>query len=405
MTILVLVVFKYTNFFINNVNHVLARLGTTQMEQANIILPIGLSFIIFQACTYLGDVHKGNIQAEKNFIRYAAFVAFFPTVLSGPIQKARDLLPQIQKPADFDLDEAKKGTLLFVWGLFEKILVADRLLNIVNTIYSDYEIYRSSFLIVAGICFSLYIYADFSAYSDMARGVSKIMGIKINKNFDNPYLSTSMAEFWQRWHVSLNDWFVEYIYIPLGGNRKGTIRKYINIFIVFLISGLWHGAQYHFLAWGILNGLLVIIGHVVRPIKSKIYKKLNIDENLESIIFVRRAIVFWIITLTWVFFNNGINESIYIVKNMMFFKLTHFFNHNLMCIGDTEVGIFLTFIMTALFSIVQVKRQDETGLFAKYNRQPFLFQILIVAIIICSCIFGVCLTDASVNSQFLYFNF
>lgn len=213
-----LLVFKYTNFAIQNINYILSKLAgnLTCINEKSIILPIGMSFFIFQSCTYLMDVYRKNVCAEKNILIYAAFVSFFPTILSGPIQKSRELLPQIKEPNEFESDEAKKGTILFVWGLFEKILVANNLSAIVNKVYSDYLNYDSIYYIIAAISFSIYIYADFSSYSDMARGISKIMGINIGKNFNNPYLSTTTSEFWNRWHTSLNSWFVENIYIPLG---------------------------------------------------------------------------------------------------------------------------------------------------------------------------------------------
>lgn len=236
LDISILLVFKYLNFAIANLNIFFSKFipSKEQISQVSIALPIGLSFIVFQSVTYLTDIYRNNVEVEKNMIRYGAFVAFFPTVLSGPIQKARELLPQIKAPSTFDGDKAKKGTILFVWGLFEKIMVANKLLLIVNTVFINYQDYNSAYYVLAGISFSLYIYADFSSYSDMARGIAMIMGIHIGKNFDNPYLSLSTSEFWNRWHTSLNSWFIENIYIPLGGNRKGTYRKYVNILIVFL---------------------------------------------------------------------------------------------------------------------------------------------------------------------------
>ena len=250
--VLILALFKYTNFAINIINVFISKFswGMGTLPEISIIYPIGLSFIVFQVITYLTDVYRGTIKAEKNIIRYASFVAFFPTVLSGPIQKSRELIPQIKNPRCFDFERAKKGTLLFAWGVFEKIMVANKLLVIVNKVYGDYLNYNSAYYIVAAVAFSLYIYADFSSYSDMARGIAKLMGIEITKNFNNPYLSLSTSEFWNRWHVSLNSWLLENIYIPLGGNRKGTFRKNLNVFIVFVISGLWHGAKFHFVAWG-----------------------------------------------------------------------------------------------------------------------------------------------------------
>lgn len=407
LSILVLMGFKYTNFIIHNINWIASKttLNIGPLSQIDILVPIGLSFIIFQTCTYLGDVYKKNIAAEKNIVMYAAFVAFFPTVLSGPIQKARELLPQIKTPEAFDAEQAKKGTILFIWGLFEKAMVANKLLIIVNMVFDDYTSYNSAYYIVAGICFSLYIYADFSSYSDMARGISMIMGIKICKNFNNPYLSKTTSEFWNRWHMSLNSWFVEYIYIPLGGNRKGKIRKYINIFIVFLISGIWHGANYHFIVWGILNGILVIIGQITKSLKQKIYRFVHVSEEVESVVFCKKIIVFWLITLTWIFFNNGVYESVYIVKNMILFNPINFFDQNLLSITGTTATTFMTLLSTIFFAVIQIKRQNERMEYIKYLKQPFVFQVMVMACLICVCIFAICSTEADVNSQFLYFQF
>lgn len=405
--LIILIIFKYTNFIVQNINLLIEKMGmeNTQLGQINILLPVGLSFIVFQACTYLGDVYRKNFQPERNIIKYAAFVAFFPTVLSGPIQKARNLLPQISRPAPFDGEMAKKGTIIFVWGLFEKIMVANKLSVIVNQVFNDYQNYNSAYYIVAGICFSLYIYADFSSYSDMARGISMIMGIQIGKNFNNPYLSCSTSEFWNRWHVSLNEWFLENIYIPLGGNRRGVVRKYINVFIVFAVSGLWHGASYHFIIWGIVNGILVIIGQILKPVKKSIYKAINVSEDVESIKFCKQAIVFWLITLTWVFFNNGTRASLHIIKNMVLFNPINFFDQNLLSISGTVATTVATMLFTVVFVIIQIKRQNEVAEYKKYARQPLLFQAGLIGLLICICIFGACSTDAAVNTQFLYFQF
>lgn len=407
LNILILAFFKYSIFALENIGALMNQMGMSavQLIQPDILLPVGLSFIIFQVCTYFGDIYKNNIEAERNILRYAAFVAFFPTVLSGPIQKARDLMPQIKTPGAFDYEQAKKGTILFVWGLFEKIVVANRLLLVTNRVFQDYTSYNSAYYIIAGICFSLYIYADFSSYSDMARGISKIMGIRIGKNFNNPYLSRTTSEFWNRWHISLNSWFIEYVYIPLGGNRKGKTRKYVNVFIVFLLSGLWHGASYHFIVWGTVNGILVIIGQILKPAKDKAYSRLGIDQNLGSIVLCKRLIVFWLITLTWVFFNNGLNASFHIISNMVFFNPFHFFDENLLFIDGNIVSSFVTMVATVLFSIVQTKRQNESVEYRKYRNQPYLFQLLVMAALICTCILASCTTDAAVNSQFLYFQF
>lgn len=310
LEILILAFFKYTLFLVEKINNASNILFSHQVLNINwnIALPIGLSFMIFQACTYLSDIYRNKMSVEKNVIKFAAFVAFFPTILSSPIQKSRLLLPQISTPKSFNYEDAKLGTLLFVWGAFEKIMVANKLSIIYNTIIPDYANRTSAELLLGTISFSLYIYADFSSYSDMARGVSKLLGIDIGKNFNNPYLSQSTAEFWNRWHISLNEWFIENVYIPLGGNRKGIIRRYINMIAVFFISGLWHGANWHFVLWGLINGLFAIIGLIVKPLKQKLYKLFNVNEKLESIVFIRRCIVFYLINLTWVFFTSSVYD-------------------------------------------------------------------------------------------------
>lgn len=405
--IFVLMVFKYTNFIIGNVNTILNKFGHSAVIniECNILLPVGLSFIVFQTCSYLSEVYRGKIAAEKNFFRYAAFAAFFPTVLSGPIQKARNLLPQIKEPKAFDYDQAQKGTLLFAWGAFEKILVANNLSIIVSRILDDYMNHSSMEILIGACCFSLYIYADFNAYSDMARGVAKLLNIDVGRNFNNPYISKSTGEFWNRWHTSLNEWFIENLYIPLGGNRKGTARKYLNVLIVFLVSGLWHGAQWHFVIWGLFNGVLVVIGQILKPAKAKIYEKINVSENIESIVFLKRFIVFGLITMTWMFFHLGIMDALRICKRIMLFDFVSIFNPALLNISGTAVTTFVTAVVTIIFCVVQNYRQKENEGYVRFKNQPFAFQCLLIAIIICMCVFGSCNVDANIDAQFLYFQF
>lgn len=407
LEILVLLVFKYTNFTIENINLLSEKIGLGRIVNINwdIALPIGLSFMVFQACTYLSDVYRNNIPAEKNFIRYGAFVAFFPTVLSGPIQKARFLLPQIKKPEPFNFTKAREGTLLFLWGAFEKIMVANKLSLISNSVLGDYANRSSAEILIGAVSFSLYIYADFSSYSDMARGVSRILGIDVGKNFNNPYLSQTTAEFWNRWHISLNEWFIENVYIPLGGNRKGTIRKYCNMMIVFFISGLWHGAYWHFVAWGVLNGIFAVIGQIIKPLKRNAYKRAGVNEKAESIVLIRRLIVFFLITLTWVFFNANIVDACAICQRLILFDFLSVFDPDLLAIAGTTVATFVTAAATLVFFRVQISRQDEEKISRVYCSQPFLLQCLPAAIMVCICIFGACATDASVDTQFLYFQF
>lgn len=400
----VLAFFKYTNFFISNWD---AATGMS-LSALDIILPVGLSFYVFQSISYLSDVYRKGLTPERNILRYGAFVSFFPTILSGPIQKSRNLLPQIQNPR-FDSEQAIKGTILFIWGAFVKTCVANRLLTIVDTVFTSdtYLTYEAAYYIAAAVSFSLYIYADFSSYSDMAQGLAKVLGIDIGRNFRNPYLSTSLSEFWRRWHSSLNDWFVENIYIPLGGAHKGKLRKYINVMIVFLISGLWHGAAWHFVIWGAVNGILVIIGQILRPIKTHFYRYIQVDEQCVSVVLIRRCVVFWLVTLTWVFFRNSVGESFHIIHRMVLLSPTELFVPELWTIGGSVTQTALTILLTAVFSVVQCRRYDEkqTLSYQTFIKRPMILQCMILGFLIAVTVFTGLSGTSTVNSQFLYFDF
>lgn len=409
--ILVLVFFKYSSFISNNLVHVLSLIGITYIPMFNdALLPVGLSFYCFQATGYLNDVYRKGMTAIRNPLKYATFISFFPTVLSGPIQRSRDFFPQINNLKCFDSENAIKGTILFIWGLFEKNLVANNLSNISNKIYSNYEAYTSVYYVIAAVSFSLYIYADFSAYSDMARGIAKLFGIEIKKNFCNPYLSTSLSEFWTRWHVTLNDWFVENVYIPLGGNRKGKFRKYINMLIVFLISGLWHGASWHFIAWGGINGVFAVIGLIIKPVKEKFYNQLKVDQKLAGIVFLKQSVVFFFITLTWILFRNDFAESAHIIKSILHFYPVQLFDLELLSILGSAVTTFGIIITTMVFVIVQSQRQYELKYYQLFRTQPILLQCGLLAIVLYMSIFAIAnaITVAGsvdVGQQFIYFQF
>lgn len=251
INLLILFLFKYLNFALDTIDHTLKLLGTEwATPQFDFVLPVGISFYTFQALSYTMDVYRGEISAEKNFVRYALFVSFFPQLVAGPIEKSKNLLIQLKKPAHFNFEQAREGLMLMLWGFFLKIVIADRAAIFVDCIYSDYQNYAGWYLIVATLLFAVQIYCDFYGYSVIAKGAAQILGIRLMENFRSPYLSKTIGEFWKNWHISLTSWFRDYLYIPLGGNKKGKHRKYINKMIVFLVSGLWHGASLSFLLWG-----------------------------------------------------------------------------------------------------------------------------------------------------------
>ncbi|UCD62099.1 MAG: MBOAT family protein, partial [Flavobacteriaceae bacterium] len=250
--------FKYTNFFIETFVDSFRLFGKNiEVSTLNIILPVGISFYTFQTLSYTIDVYRNQLKPTKDILSFFAFVAFFPQLVAGPIERASHLLPQFYKTYRFNYELVKSGLLLMAFGLFKKMVIADRVAILVNQVYNNPSEYHGYETILATVFFAFQIYCDFSGYSDIAIGIGRTMGFDLMKNFDSPYFSKSITEFWRRWHISLSTWFRDYVYIPLGGNRKGEARTYFNLFAVFLISGLWHGAAMTFLIWGAIHGLII----------------------------------------------------------------------------------------------------------------------------------------------------
>lgn len=398
--------YKYTAFVLSNLQRfAVFRQGFLANESLmNIVAPIGISFMIFQTCTYLGDVHHGKMRAERNPLRYAAFVSFFPSVLSGPIQRARDLLPQICLPADFDSEEFIRGFLYFLWGIFEKICISGQL-SLLTGDPPEGVLSGPAWYLLSAIAFSLYIYADFSGYSDMAIGLGKMLGIRLQPNFNNPYLSRSLSEFWNRWHMSLNQWLIEYIYIPLGGNRKGTIRKYINVMVVFFLSGLWHGASWHFIAWGVVNGILVVIGQILRPLRKHVWHKLKIDEDDYLFRHLQQGIVFLMISMTWLFFAHGIGTAANMVRSIITAAPTMYCDTTLWnAYGSTSKTVAMI-ILTGIFVYMQCRRNGRSDFITRFRNRPLVMQWVVIGVMLSVCVFVYCASYTTVNTEFLYFQF
>jgi len=248
--------FKYGAFAAENLNTLLAWAGVPlEAELPGVELPVGISFYVFQSMSYTIDFYRGNVTRETSFLRYATFVSLFPQLVAGPIERARNLLPQLRDPADLTRRDMADGLSLFVVGLFKKVALADYLALYVNPIYASPEQHYGPALLLATFAFAWQIYFDFSGYTDMARGIGRMMGIRLMLNFNNPYLAAGLGDFWRRWHISLSTWFRDYVYLPLGGNRKGNARTYVNLCLTMVVSGLWHGAMWTFVAWGVLHAL------------------------------------------------------------------------------------------------------------------------------------------------------
>ncbi len=286
--------FKYAGFVTENLNALLSSLNISYaVPEPGFLLPIGISFYVFQSMSYTIDYYRGNIERENSLIAYAAFVSLFPRLLAGPIERARNLLPQLHKAPKVSAQDVTDGLSLFIVGLFKKVALADYLALYVDNIYAAPEQYQSPALILATFFFCWQIYFDFSGYTDMARGVARMMGFNLMLNFNNPYLATGLGDFWARWHISLSSWFKDYVYIPLGGNRKGTLGTYRNMFLVMVISGLWHGAAWTFVIWGAVHALGRF---VTRELERTPFCRDKVPK------LVKQLLVFAFVTFAWIFF-------------------------------------------------------------------------------------------------------
>lgn len=304
----ILFVFKYFNFFFECLNYLLGN--HFKKITLNLLLPVGISFYTFQTLSYFIDVYKNKIKAEKHLGYYATFVSFFPQLVAGPIERPENLLPQLKKDKHFDYAKAVYGLKLMALGFFKKIVVADNLAYYVDLVYNDLANYHGFAYIMAAFFFAIQIYCDFSGYSDIAKGSAKLLNIDLTDNFKTPYFTTTIKEFWSKWHISLSSWFKDYLYIPLGGSRCSRIRHYLNLLIVFLVSGLWHGANFTFILWGLILGLLEIIEDLLKIKKNtKVY---SISW------FLRTLSLFIIISFTWIFFRaNNISDALYIFRHLL----------------------------------------------------------------------------------------
>ncbi|HHH50537.1 MAG TPA: MBOAT family protein [Saprospiraceae bacterium] len=295
--------FKYYNFFLDNFVSAFSFFGTEiSASSLNIVLPVGISFYTFQTLSYTIDVYKRKLQPTNDFIAFAAFVSFFPQLVAGPIERATNLLPQFYQQRTFEHHKAVDGLQQILWGLFKKIVIADNSAQVANEIFNHADKYSGSVLILGALFFSFQIYGDFSGYSDIAIGTSRLFGFKLMKNFDFPYFSRDMAEFWRRWHISLSTWFRDYIYIPLGGSRVGTLKKLRNIFTIFILSAFWHGANWTFIVWGILNALYFLPLLLLK--KNRIHTNTVAQgKYLPSIKeFFNIGLTFALTVLAWIFF-------------------------------------------------------------------------------------------------------
>ena len=401
----ILFLFKYFDFALENINRLLSLVGIRLIQPSfSLLLPVGISFYTFQALSYTMDVYRHDVVPERNFLKYALFVSFFPQLVAGPIERSSNLIHQISERHTFDLHRAARGLCLMLWGFFQKLVIADRAAIFVNTIYNNpgKSGYYGFVTILATVLFAFQIYCDFSSYSDIARGAAEVMGFSLMKNFDTPYFSRSVAEFWRRWHISLSTWFRDYLYIPLGGNRKGTCRKYINLMIVFCVSGLWHGASWTFVIWGALNGFYQVFGALTENVR----RKFTAGEEVFSTRLAQMLVTFALICFSWIFFRaNSLADSVTIVKGMLHINPWIFTDGTLLQCGLDWANWAI--LISSLLVLLGVSTAKYNGIEIRswFFRQGLWLQYLIVlGAVFVVLVFGIYGSNYNA-SQFIYFQF
>lgn len=384
--------FKYYNFFIENFAELLSSFGFgVNMWVLKVILPVGISFYTFHGLSYVIDVYKKRIPAERNYVDYAVFVSYFPLLVAGPIERATHLLPQIQRKRSFDYEKAKDGMAQILWGFFKKMVIADNCAPIVNEIFNNYHTESASNLVLGAVLFAFQIYGDFSGYSDIALGTSRLFGLELLKNFSFPYFSRDIAEFWRRWHISLSSWFRDYLYIPLGGSKGGLWMKIRNTFIIFLVSGFWHGANWTFIIWGGLNALFFL------PLLIAEKNRHNLEVVAMGKIIPSFREVFSILmtfTLTcfaWIFFRSeSVSDAIGYIKGIFSESLFSF---------PTQFRLVLSGLIVFMLVIEWWNRTHDYGLKIQ-DRKPWVqsvIYIIVAYLILNFANFG--------SNEFIYFQF
>ena len=386
-------IFKYYNFFADSFSAALSGLGIhANFWTLKVILPVGISFYTFHGLSYVIDIYKGRIKPERNIITYSLFVSYFPLLVAGPIERATHLLPQVKKKRVFDYSKAIDGVHQIIWGLFKKVVIADNCALYANDIFDNYQSMNSLSLLLGAVYFSFQIYGDFSGYSDIAIGTSKLFGIDLLRNFNYPYFSRDIAEFWRKWHISLTTWFRDYLYIPLGGSKGGMLMKIRNTFIIFLVSGFWHGANWTFIAWGALNAIYFV------PLLITKNNRNNLDavasgKSLPTIKeFAGMLLTFLLMAFAWIFFRaKTVSEACSYIKKMFRFN----FEGGIQFLDFERYSVELLLLLSLFVIVEWNSREKEHPISGKFTTLKAI--VVIVAILI----FGA----YSNPTNFIYFQF
>ena len=385
--LVVLFVFKYFNFFAGAVVDFLNMFALHLHPMTlKLLLPVGISFYTFQTLSYVIDVYRGSVTPERNFLVYALFVSYFPQLVAGPIERTNNLLPQIKACHDFNYGQAAYGIKLMTWGFFKKLCIADVLAVYVDKVFADVYSFEGFALVLTVFFFTVQIYCDFSGYSDIARGCSKMLGIDLMENFRSPYFSASIREFWSRWHISLSTWFRDYVYIPLGGNRCGKFRHSVNLMITFMISGLWHGASWNFVVWGAVHGLAQVVENAFTRGKR---------QEVHGLIWaVRVVMTFVFVMMAWVFFRaESLGEAVYVLGHM-FLPVK---GGRLGMDNFSKLTAGLSLLLMFMYDYISSKK-DIIALVSRKN--PLFRYIVYVALVTVTVLFR-----AAEHVEFVYFQF
>ncbi|MCG2590796.1 MBOAT family O-acyltransferase [Rhodohalobacter sulfatireducens] len=395
ISLLPLFYFKYANFFLESMNVITSEAGYDISNlYVSVILPVGISFFTFQALSYSIDIYNEKIKPETNLVNFIGFVAFFPQLIAGPIERASNMLPQFKEKHVFNFDHFKEGAMLFIWGLFKKIVIADRLAIYSDPVFNSPELYSGQTIFLATLFFTFQIYCDFSGYSDMAIGSARILGFKLMQNFNLPYLSSSIGEFWKRWHISLSSWFSDYLYIPLGGNRVPIRRWVFNIYVVFLVSGLWHGANWTFVIWGGLHASYYLVEYIGKKIIS--YFNIESIRNQKSYKYFRIFVTFLLVFYSWLFFRaNSLSDALYMSGKVFEFSGSLWF-------GSSSVTTLLSLALIIFLIVVELLQYNKK--IPVYINQESVFPKWLVWASYIILLLGISIFGISSNA-FIYFQF
>lgn len=383
--------FKYMGFFVDSFKSVLSYFNYDfNLDYTlNIILPVGISFYTFQTMSYTIDVYRGKLAPTKEFISFAAFVSFFPQLVAGPIERATNLLPQILNKRKFNLKQSMEGFHLIVWGFFKKIVIADSLAPIVDDIFMNYQHLEGTVLVLGALYFTIQIYCDFSGYSDIAIGLAKLLGINLMTNFNFPYFSTDISDFWRRWHISLSTWFRDYVYIPLGGSRNSLTKTLINITIVFLVSGLWHGANWTFVAWGLFHSIIYIIYTLYTRSNKTNFLISNTPGSLKTFL------LFILIVFSWILFRSNSIQDAFIFIGRIFTDFSygrHYSPYNNLNSYVYMIYVLVFFCLDYYHMQVSISKKQERVNYSIFKNALYITVILLFA-------------QADSSNAFIYFQF